>query len=272
MSDEDDRFDAFLKQAAQSYNAPPETPRDAMWARIEAERHARRARPAALRDRGRIWWMMGIGIAAALLLGLGIGRYWGAHAPGERSSTVATTDGSRAPAVAQPEAGVSTPPGSHGDTVGHGAAPARATMPSTLARSAPRDGEPYVATPGARKGDATNRAYEVATIEHLGRAEALLTAFRAESRSGEVDRQVTAWAGDLLSTTRLLLDSPAAKDPRLAKLLGDLEFVLAQITQLQGQKGARPDELELIDQAVRQHEMLMRLRATIPAGTIPAGS
>ena len=37
---DDERFDEFLRAAAQDYHRPPETPRDAMWARIETARRA----------------------------------------------------------------------------------------------------------------------------------------------------------------------------------------------------------------------------------------
>jgi hypothetical protein len=80
-----------------------------------------------------------------------------------------------------------------------------------------------------------------------------------------VDPQVTSWAGDLLGTTRLLLDSPGASDPRLRKLLGDLEMVLTQITQLDAEKGSRKDELQLIDQSLRSHDVMTRIRGATPA-------
>ena len=34
----EDNFESFLQREARDYNSPPPTPRDAMWARIEAER------------------------------------------------------------------------------------------------------------------------------------------------------------------------------------------------------------------------------------------
>jgi len=49
----DDRFDWVLREAAQDYHRPPDTPREEMWQRIEAARRARRARVLALRPRGR---------------------------------------------------------------------------------------------------------------------------------------------------------------------------------------------------------------------------
>jgi hypothetical protein len=60
----DDRFEDWLRETARDYHEPPETPREEMWARIKAEKSARRFRPLAL----------AAGIAAVLALGIGLGR------------------------------------------------------------------------------------------------------------------------------------------------------------------------------------------------------
>jgi hypothetical protein len=66
----DDQLDERLREAARSYNAPPETPREEMWARIEAGRrkssHVLRLRPR------RVLWAAAA--AAVLAVGIGIGR------------------------------------------------------------------------------------------------------------------------------------------------------------------------------------------------------
>src|SRR2546426_3260519 len=56
-----------------------------------------------------------------------------------------------------------------------------------------------------------------------------------------------------LTTTRLMLDSPAARDPRLKSLLEDLELVLAQIAQLSS-RGERED-VQLINQGLDQRSV-----------------
>jgi hypothetical protein len=106
--------------------------------------------------------------------------------------------------------------------------------------------------------------YQVATIRHLANAEALLTAFRTDSRDAKMDAQLSKWARDLLSNTRLLLDSPAGEDPQRAKLLGDLELVLAQIVQLSPESGAQ--DRALIEGSIRSGQVMTRLRSAIPAG------
>ncbi len=111
-------------------------------------------------------------------------------------------------------------------------------------------------------------AYRVAAAQYLSRTEVLLTDFRAESKTGRLDPQFLAAARDLLATTRLMLDSPAADDPHLKVLLEDLELVLAQITQLPTEPG-RKNEMDLINQGMDQHSVLTRLRTATPAGSAP---
>ncbi len=112
-------------------------------------------------------------------------------------------------------------------------------------------------------------AYRVAAGQYLARTEVLLTDFRAESRAGRLDSRFLATAQDLLATTRLMLDSPAADDPQLRLLLQDLELVLAQIAQLPAETGRKAD-VDLINQGMTRHSVLTRLRAMTPARGAPA--
>jgi hypothetical protein len=79
----DDRLDDLLGDAARDYNDPPETPREAMWERIVAERAQRVDQPEATKPavvlplrRSRhippVRWAAGI--AALLAIGVGLGR------------------------------------------------------------------------------------------------------------------------------------------------------------------------------------------------------
>ena len=212
----EDQFPDVLRQAAKHYNKPPATPREAMWARIEAERRAQTGRARKVLYMPWVQW--GIGIAAVLVLGIGLGRI---SVQPEAAQMVAVT---------QPTVPVATP-----------GAPAPAPEAGAL-----------------------SPAYQVVATEHLSRAEALLTAFRAQAATGEADAQVSRWAGDLLSSTRLLLDSPAAEDAQLRVLLQDLELILAQISQIPTQRSG--EELELIERSLEQGSVMPRLRTAVPAG------
>jgi len=110
-------------------------------------------------------------------------------------------------------------------------------------------------------------AYRLATVEHLGQAEALLTLFRASVRTGSQERLASATARELLATNRLLLDSPAARDRRTRLLLEDLELVLAEIAQLTPQ--ATAGDRELIREGMERGGVLSRLRTVVPAGSTP---
>jgi len=192
----DDRFDWVLREAAQGYHRPPDTPREEMWRRIEAARRARHARVLALRP----WLRWGLAAAAVLAIGVGLGRVSMQHQ------------------------------------------------------------QTIVVAPG-------DLAYRVAAAQYLSRTEALLTGFRSEARTGRIDLQFAGQARDLLTTTRLMLDSPAAADPRLKSLLEDLELVLAQIAQVP--QGSDRADLQLINQGLEQRSVLLRLRTANPAGPGP---
>lgn len=124
---------------------------------------------------------------------------------------------------------------------------------------------------GAVRPDQTSPfAYRVAAAQYLTRTEALLTGFRAETRAGQPAAQFATQARDLLATTRLMLDSPAARDVRLKGLLDDLELVLAQIAQLSA--GGDREDVRLIDQGLEQRSVLLRLRtANTPAPGLGRG-
>ena len=107
-------------------------------------------------------------------------------------------------------------------------------------------------------------AYRVAATQYLTRTEALLASFRAEARTGRLDAQFAGQARDLLTTTRLMMDSPAARDPRLKSLLEDLEVVLAQIAQVPA--GRAGEDVDLITQGIEQRSVLLRLQTAVPAG------
>jgi hypothetical protein len=215
-------------------------------------------------------------IAASLLVatGVGIGRYTSRPVSG---SSVATAKqpivaANNTPTVAEPE---------------HSSAmePSPSMVATTIAPSTskPRTHEEIVNSPrihgtkrltplnasgrdsyGASAFASTPVSYQVATQRHLEDAEALLTSYSLEGRDPRMDAQFAGWAKGLLSNTRLLLDSPAGDDPRRAKLLQDLELVLAQIVQLS--PNSAPTERELIQGSIQNGHVMTRLRSAIPAG------
>ena len=103
--------------------------------------------------------------------------------------------------------------------------------------------------------------YNVETSQYLGQTAALLIALPAEARSGLADDKFVGRAAELLARTRLLLDSPAANDTHMRELLEDLELVLAQVVRLQG--GHDRTELDLINRALEQRDVIPRLRTAV---------
>jgi len=114
----------------------------------------------------------------------------------------------------------------------------------------------------ARTDSAADQPYEAETSRYLGQTAALLIALPSEVRAGRADDQFVARAGELLTRTRLLLDSPAASDPAMRSLLDDLELVLAQVVRLQNNHTSRT-ELDLINQALEQRDVIPRLRTAV---------
>lgn len=95
----DDRFEDFLRRAAPGYRRPPQTPREAMWARIVAERAERKLERARQPSAGQLWVRWGLAAAAVLAVGIGIGRAIGPR-PGPGPSGMRPT-GAPAPAGEQ---------------------------------------------------------------------------------------------------------------------------------------------------------------------------
>jgi hypothetical protein len=282
----DDRFDEVLQEAAREHNSAPETPRAEMWAAIAAARGMPRAaapvqavanggdrRPAvrvlpfAIRHR-RVLGLVA-GLAATLLVGVMIGRRTArtpAAAPPGQVVAGATT-----PAAAD-DASSDASSGGTGPVIPSPIKPSLA-LREGRAGSLPNGRAPSTGSlaagpraTGQRGGASEAEAltpYRVATMQHLVATEALLVALRTDARAGRSDTTIATWAGDLLGTTRLLIDSPAAKDPQLKQLLEDLELVLAQISRLPGAHGEAGD-LGIIDDAVRHRQIITRLRALSP--------
>jgi hypothetical protein len=122
-------------------------------------------------------------------------------------------------------------------------------------------------TPGGVVIDTTgpDRAFKIAAVQYLGETEEFLTVFRADLKQGQVDKNAPERARQLLTSNRLLMDSPAAQDPEIGGLLEDLELVLAEIARVSGTEASQ-EEAGFIDEGIEQGGLLERLRTAVPAG------
>ena len=80
------------------------------------------------------------------------------------------------------------------------------------------------------------------------------------------------WSRELLATTRLLESSEASTDPVMKRLLGDLDLVISQIVQYTTKGTYNSDELDLIEQSIKSRAVVTKLRSTLSARTLSAGS
>jgi hypothetical protein len=202
----EDRLNELLDDARRTWPLPPEPDYQAMWGRIEREAFAGVRREA----RTPSWRVFSLGLAAALMMGIGLGRF-------STNETAAS-------------------PGS--------------SDPSTMASAVVTD-----------TATSTSNAYDKVASELLGRTVVLLMSLPAESRNVGAGERFSNQATELLTSTRLLLDSPAASDARFKDLLEDLELVLAQIAMLQS--GRTRQEIDLITDALEERDVVPRIRSAV---------
>ncbi|MGD8496681.1 MAG: hypothetical protein PVF05_10850 [Gemmatimonadales bacterium] len=285
MNDKDRPIDERIAAAAREhYHEPPETPSDEMWDVIATRLDAAPADVTPLRPRAggspaarraRVpghagWW---IGIAAALLIGLGLGRL--------------TRDGGSggAPAVAGRDASTETTvaaaPGESLDTATEAGVSAGERTAAPPSRDGETSGEAAVSTPrpntaadrpadDAPRGRTSELPYRVATLKHLDRSESFLAMARAGLSQAEDDPGFGPWARALLARTRLLLASPAAEEPETRRLLQDLELMLAQIVV--SVETGDPDETRITGEGLQDSDLLLRLRSVADGGPAKQGA
>ncbi len=267
MTHDDDKFEAFLEREARAYNAPPaEVPRDLMWERIAEARTARPAVAAPVSTpsitpasrRPILRYAPWIGMAATLLLGVGIGRYVYEEAPGvtgvpsqvaQSPDPVATS----APVAAEPVRTAEPEPSRAPRGIAVQYAPAGRAAQQRAATGV----VPAVAVAPTRRAPNPG-TYSVASQQHLTRAEALVAVVAAMPRDAMMDSLTARWAKDVLTNTRLLLDSPAGDDPVRRRLLEDLETVLVQLVQ---RSGRAAEDRDMLDRTLEKTQLLTRLRS-----------
>jgi hypothetical protein len=295
----DESMDARLRDLAKEYNRPRgEVPREAMWQAIAPAVRAAGTRvvtpvatpdiaPGVDRKRRHIApYAWTAALAAGLVLGITLERevlsprqpvnVAAKNARGDTQRVVATTaspspgmtNEPTTPRTAEPSNEVAAGMQASGrvpavsQRVAAGGASSNADRSTSVT---PRDDS---GSNGTEAGTDAQRLYRLAARQTLVQAEALLTSYRAsdgQQRDQESMQQAGRWARDVLTSTRLLLDSPAAKDPQFRALFTDLELVLAQIVQLSGAP-LQAGERELIERAMHERDLLPRLRSALPAG------
>jgi len=264
-----DRFTRFLLEAAAHYHDPPATPCEAMWASIEGGGAGTAAEEAPDDE-------VALVSAAASYHTPPVTPHedmWRRIAPAWELRRA------RLVPVAPPEGG-----GEGGVRVGHhrfvtrwlpAIAAASLVVGVAIGRTSIRcpSAAPPAAATGPSASDEESRvatAREVAlryvTVRHLGQAETLLAAFRADADESEQVVDVSHWARELLGDTRLLIDTPGARTSRERALLEELELVLAQIAALGPESPTF--ERAMVANEIERQGTLARLQAVASPGDI----
>jgi hypothetical protein len=222
----DERFEELMQDASQTYRKPPVADFDAMWTSIQTTL-----------DQKQVISSIGGDVPVVQ--------------PSGDVDFVGGARGRRQPSRITQRLAIAA-------TLVIGIALGRASM--SISKSSPA--APVTATVASNDDATAPMPYEVETSKYLGQTAALLIALPSEVKAGRADEQFVNRAGELLSRTRLLIDSPAANDPRMRDLLEDLELVLAQVVRLQNDTTSRT-ELDLISRALEQRDVIPRLRTAV---------
>ena len=217
-------LDEIIDREAGGYRAGSQPPADVMWSRIEgdvAKAIQRPERRFMVTARHWSWFAAGAGIAAALVIGVAIGRR------SVRSEAGAPRAESRAPSTA-----------------------ALAALPDS----------------------ARDTQMRALTLNHFAQAEMFLTEVRADLKTGRHDPERDERSRQLLARTRLIMASDAQRTPAVAKLLEDLELVLAGIAALPDSGERRPSDVRLLDERLRVGAVLPRIRTILPSQPAMSGT
>jgi hypothetical protein len=119
---------------------------------------------------------------------------------------------------------------------------------------------PTIGDPGPTTAEAdvnVEASYEMSAERYLGQVVSLVAGLPKQLQSGRIDSAYATRASESLATLRLLMDSPAASNPRLRALFEDLELVLVQVV-LMPEEGSRTDA-RMIRQAMQERDVMPRL-------------
>jgi hypothetical protein len=260
-------LDETLMAHARTYHAPGAVPREEMWSAIRDgrdERDGQNGRVLPFRRAVRI----ALPIAAVLAVGIFVGRMsMGPEVTGHASRVA-----SQEPASSDTQE--SSPRAQRGDEApGQVLASSAAPRPQSDTARMARDTRHATAEPPSRRA-ADSRVprpesvFAVAAERHFAQAETFLTLFRASVREGKDESLAPATARELLVSNRLLMDSPAADDPNVSRLLDDIELVLAQIAQLPAE-GTQADA-QIITDGLEAGGVLTRIRTEVTSGPVAA--
>lgn len=274
-----DREEEPWAEALRDYHRPPATPRARIWERVRQLRAPASARTTG--TGGDAWLPRMFGredglrtLAAAAVLLLAAGMAWWAAPPSSEGPApeglpvaVAPTRGDPGPEPAPGTTAAGTPEG----TARRGAeiaSPERAGSPDGTPPTALPARETRPGAGGPAAPDASGEMARWVARGLLDRADLMLTSLRTGVGEGAVERRrLRRWAGEVLVTTRLLLDSPLAEDPEMGRLLSDLELILARIRSLPAMDGP-DDELQLLREDLQEADVIPRLRSTVAEGSV----
>ena len=130
--------------------------------------------------------------------------------------------------------------------------------------SSPRSVTPPVAMRSATPDSSPVSGHARAvTMEHFAEAEVFLTSVRSELKAGLPDAERAERSRDLLVRTRVLLGASQHRSPEIARLLEDLELLLAEIAAMPSSNSSL--DQTLLDESMRDGNVIPRIRATLPA-------
>ena len=109
----------------------------------------------------------------------------------------------------------------------------------------------------APAGANLDASYQLSAERYLGQTVTLVAGLPRQLQSGRIDSAYVARASESLTQLRLLMDSPAASNPRLRALFEDLELVLVQVVQMP--ESGNAIETKLIRQAMQEKDVMPRL-------------